>query len=184
MSLIVTITGSSTAPSRTAQLTEHVGAQLAGQGFEVAAINVRDLPPEDLIYARAGSPALQAALELVAQARGVVVSTPIYKAAYSGVLKTFLDLLPQFGLGAKVVLPLATGGTTAHVLALDYALRPVLLSLGAQHVVAGLFVLDKLIPRAADGRLAIDPEMAVRLDGVIADFVASLRRAEAAATVW
>src|SRR5256885_12419558 len=43
--------------------------------------------------------------------RSVVVATPIYKASYSGVLKSFLDLLPQFGLAGKVVLPLATGGT-------------------------------------------------------------------------
>ena len=61
----------------------------------------------------------------------MVVSTPVYKAAYSGVLKVFLDLLPQFGLAGKVVLPLVTGGTASHVLAIDYALRPVLLALGA-----------------------------------------------------
>jgi len=72
-----------------------------------------------------------------------VVATPIYKAAYSGLLKIFLDVLPQFGLREKVVFPLATGGTVAHVLALDYALRPVLSSLDPVHVVSGLFILDK-----------------------------------------
>ena len=45
------------------------------------------------------------------------MATPIYKASYSGVLKAFLDLLPQFAFGGKVVLPLLTGGTAAHVLA-------------------------------------------------------------------
>jgi FMN reductase len=180
MSLIVTITGSPSIGSRTAQLTDQVGATLAAQGFEVQAINARELPPEDLIGGRGDSPALRAPLALIERARGVVISTPIYKAAYTGVLKAFLDLLPQFGLAGKVVLPLATGGTPAHVLAIDYALRPVLLALGAQHVVAGLFVLDRLIERQPGGGVTLDAEIKGRLDGVVADFAASVRRREAA----
>jgi FMN reductase len=78
-----------------------------------------------------------------------------------------------------VVLPLATGGTPAHVLAIDYALRPVLLALGAQHVVAGLFLLDKLIEREGHGGINLDPEIKGRLDGVVADFAASVRRRDA-----
>jgi FMN reductase len=179
MALIVTITGSPGGGSRTAQLTDQVGATLAGQGFEVEAINVRDLPPEDLLAGRSDSAALRGPLALIERARGVVVSTPIYKAAYTGVLKSFLDLLPQFGLAGKVVLPLATGGTAAHVLAIDYALRPVLLALGAQHVVAGLFVLDKLIERQANGRVSLEPDINARLEGVVTDFAASVRRRDA-----
>jgi FMN reductase len=178
--LVVTISGSPNAGSRTADLTDQVGARLAEQGFEVRAINVRELPPADLIGARGDSPALREPLALIERARGVVVSTPIYKAAYTGVLKSFLDLLPQFGLAGKVVLPLATGGTTAHVLAIDYALRPVLLALGAQHVVAGLFVLDKLIDRQPHGGIALDAAIKGRLDGVVADFAASVHRRQAA----
>ena len=56
----------------------------------------------------------------------VIVATPIYKAAYSGLLKVFLDLLPAEALRGKTVLPLASGGSVAHLLALDYALKPVL----------------------------------------------------------
>jgi FMN reductase len=48
----------------------------------------------------------------------------VYKAAYSGLLKTLLDLLPQCALAGKVVLPVVTCGSPAHVLAIDYALRP------------------------------------------------------------
>jgi len=52
----------------------------------------------------------------------------------------------------------------------------VLSSLGPTHVVAGLFILDKLLQRHPDGRgVDIDPEIAGRLDLVVADFVASLR---------
>jgi FMN reductase len=176
MSLIVNIVGSPSADSRTLALAHTVAARLSGQGFEVKTINVRDLPAEDLLWGRTDAPGLRHALELVERARGVLVATPIYKAAYTGVLKSFLDVLPQFGLKGKIVLPLATGGTIAHVLALDYALRPVLSSLGPTHVVAGLFILDKLLQRhPGGGGVDIDPEIAGRLDIVVADFVASLR---------
>jgi FMN reductase len=181
-SLIVTIVGSPSADSRTLALTHTVGATLTGRDFEVRTINVRDLPAEDLLHGRAESPALRTAFGLVERARGIVVATPVYKAAYTGVLKAFLDLLPQFGLRGKIVLPLATGGTIAHVLALDYALRPVLSSLGAMHVVAGLFILDKMLQRRQGGGVDLDPEIAPRLDEVVADFVTSVRCNAAAGT--
>jgi FMN reductase len=183
MSLIVTISGSPSPGSRTGQLTEQIGATLLAEGFKVRGINVRDLPPQDLIYGVGESPAVQAALQLVAQADGIVVSTPIYKASYTGVLKSFLDLLPQFGLAGKVVLPVATGGTLAHVLAIDYGLRPVLLALAAQHVVSGLFILDKLIERQAGGDVRLESEIQARLDLVVADFALSLRRLQPAVAV-
>jgi FMN reductase len=182
MSLVVTISGSPSAGSRTQALAAHAGAAIAGRGFEVAEINVRDLPPDALIYGRTDAEPIRRALGLIERASGVIVSTPVYKASYTGVLKAFLDLLPQFGLNGKVVLPLVTGGTVSHVLAIDYALRPVLHALGAQHVVAGLFILDKLLELRPDGTLTVAPEISGRLAGVLDDFVGSLsRRAGASA---
>jgi FMN reductase len=175
MALIVTISGSPSATSRTTALAQHVGAQLAGRGFEVRSISVRDLDPEALLHGRADAPGVREAIALVASADAVVIATPVYKAAYTGVLKAFLDLLPQFGLAGKTVLPLATGGTIAHVLAIDYGLRPVLASLGALHIVNGLFVLDKLLEHADTG-LKIDAEIGKRLDGVIDEFALSVGR--------
>ena len=101
-------------------------------------------------------------------------ASPVYKAAYSGVLKSFVDLLPQFGLRGKAVLPLLTGGTLAHVLALDYGLRPVLLSLDPRLVVSGLFVLDKLI-ELHDGEVTLAPEIVPRLDQVVETFMGALK---------
>ena len=176
MSLVVVVSGSPGAASRTQEVGIRVGDTLSGRGFEVQSINVRDLPAEDLLHARTESPALQQAVGLVERARGVVILTPVYKASYTGLLKAFLDLLPQLGLSGKVVLPLATGGTLAHVLAVDYALRPVLQSLGAQHVVGGLFLLDKWIERRPSGGIDLQSDAAERLDAVVADFTASLQR--------
>ncbi len=176
MSLVVTISASPAPVSRSQRLAARVGGAVAARGFQVQPLNVRDLPAEDLLSGRGDSAGLRHAVGLVEQADGVVVVTPVYKASYTGVLKTFLDVLPQFGLSGKVVLPLATGGTLAHVLAIDYALRPVLSALGAQHVVTGLFILDKLLSDGPDDILSVDPELGQRLDGVVADFVHSLER--------
>ncbi|HWO25229.1 MAG TPA: NADPH-dependent FMN reductase [Kofleriaceae bacterium] len=179
MPTVVTITGSPSHPSRSAALAQHVGHQLVARGFEHASINVRDLPATALLAGRADDEAIAAAIRQVERAEAIVVVTPIYKAAYSGVLKTFLDVLPQLALAGKVVLPLVTGGTHAHVLALDYALRPVLVALGAQHIVNGLFVLDKTLVMSERG-LAIDSEVEQRLAVIIEDFATSVvRRASA-----
>jgi FMN reductase len=93
----------------------------------------------------------------------VILATPVYKAAYSGLLKTFLDLLPQSGLRDKVVLPIATGGSLAHTLAIDYALRPVLTALAARSILPGIFAVDSQIVVADDG-VTVDPALQQRLD--------------------
>jgi FMN reductase len=176
MALIVTISGSPSQTSRTSMLARHVGGKLLAEGFTVESIEVRDLPAEDLLLARPTAPGISAALGLIERADAVVIATPIYKAAYSGILKAFLDLMPQFGLAGKVVLPLATGGSMAHVLAIDYALRPVLTSLNPLHVVAGLFIWEKHLEKTAEGGLVIEAGMAKWLDEIVADFGRAIRR--------
>lgn len=177
MTSTLIITGSPSGTSRTARLAALVGSRLSELGLDSSLLDVRSLPAEDLLQARADAPAIAAALSRVASASGVVIATPVYKAAYSGLLKTFLDLFPQFGLRDKVVLPLATGGTVAHVLAIDYALRPVLSSLDPLHVVPGLFVLDKQLVVQPDGGLQLDADLSNKLDAAISAFVKGLRRA-------
>jgi FMN reductase len=177
MTSTLIITGSPSGTSRTARLAALVGARLAKLGRDSSLLDVRSLPAEDLLQARADAPGIAAAIERVASATGIVIATPVYKAAYSGLLKTFLDVLPQFGLKDKVVLPLATGGTVAHVLAIDYALRPVLSSLDPLHVVPGLFVLDKQIVVQPDGSIELDPDLSAKVDSAISAFVRGLRRA-------
>ena len=176
MGLIVTVSGSPAEPSRSALLARRVATSLQSEQFTVESLNVRDLPATDLLHAKVESPRLQEALGLIERADGVVIATPIYKASYAGILKSFLDLLPQFGLTGKVVLPLATGGTVAHVLAIDYALRPVLSSLNALHIVSGLFLLDTQLERTETG-LNIEPVAARRLDGVVEEFIGAVHRA-------
>jgi FMN reductase len=155
-----------------------VAAQLAERlsetGFDVGHLDLRELPPRELLAAEAADPRIAAAAEAVATADGVIVATPVYKASYTGLLKAFLDLLPQTALAGKTVLPVVTGGSLAHLLALDYALRPVLSALGARHVVPGCFLLDSAIERLADGGARLEPEAELRLLGAVDEFIGAL----------
>ncbi|MET0387130.1 MAG: NADPH-dependent FMN reductase [Polyangiales bacterium] len=177
MASTLIITGSPSGSSRTLRLAATLGERLGKHGLDSSLLDLRSLPAEDLLHARVDAPAIKAATDQLAAARGVVVVTPVYKAAYSGMLKTFLDLLPQFGLRDKVILPLAMGGTPAHVLTIDYALRPVLSSLDPLHIVAGLFLLDKQVVVHEDGRFEIDPDLATKLDAITGTFATAIARA-------
>ncbi|GGX05269.1 FMN reductase (NADPH) [Streptomyces malachitofuscus] len=170
MATVLSVSGSPSATSRTARLLRHLDRRLTAQGHEVIPLDVRTLPAEALLGADFRHPAIVEAAGLFARADGVVIGTPVYKAAYSGLLKSLLDLLPQYGLAGKTVLPLATGGTSAHVLAIDYALRPVLSSMGAAHVVQGWFTLDKDITVGDDGTLTVTQGAADALAQVVDRF--------------
>jgi FMN reductase len=173
MASVIALTGSPSARSRTAALSEHIASRLKAAGHRVETVRVRDLPADALLAADAKNPAIAEVVAAIAAADGLVVASPVYKAAYSGVLKTLLDLLPQHALTGKVVLPVVTGGTQVHVLALDYALRPVLTSLGAHHVVKGCFVLDQHITLEPEG-MALDPAAAEHLYAAVDVFADAL----------
>ena len=165
---VLLVAGSPSAPSRSSALLEAVGTRLALRGVRVERLAVRDLPAQALLAADASHPALQRAADQLAAARAVVVATPVYKAAYSGALKAFLDLLPQSALQGKAVLPLASGGSPHHMLALDYALRPVLQSLAARHILAGVYATDSQVTLTPEGAYQLQAELAQRLDDSVA----------------
>mgnify|MGYP003349076439 FL=1 len=140
---VVALAGSPTPGSRSTALL-HAALELLRPVTDSAhLIELRALPPAALLAADTAQPELLLALERLQQADVVLVATPIYQAAYSGLLKVFLDLLPQRALRGKQVLPLATGGSPAHLLALDYALKPVLGALGTPQLLEAVFATDE-----------------------------------------
>ncbi|RRO19912.1 FMN reductase (NADPH) [Saccharopolyspora rhizosphaerae] len=173
MSTVLIISGSPSRTSKTEKVGEHIAQRLSAAGRATDHLRVRTLPAEALLSADVSDPAIGSAVAKVAEADGIVLATPTYKAAYSGLLKSFLDLLPQFGFAGKAVLPLATGGSVAHVLAIDYALRPVVHSLGARHAVQSFFLLDKHLS-LVDGQLTVEEESAAPLADVIEQFTKAL----------
>lgn len=68
---------------------------------------------------------------VVASSGVLVCASPTYKAAYTGLLKLFLDRYDTAGLQSVTAIPVMTGGSSHHALAPDTALRPLLVELGA-----------------------------------------------------
>jgi len=164
---VLLIAGSPSERSRTAALLEAVGQRLETRGVLVDRLRVRDLSPQALLLADFGHFSISQATGQVAQAEVIVVATPVYKAAYSGVLKVFLDVLPQDAFKGKTVLPLATGGSAHHMLALDYSLRPVLQALGARHILAGIYATDAQVTLSPEGSYQVDAAIGARLDDAV-----------------
>lgn len=169
---IVMLSGSPAAPSRSEHLLCVAETMMGAFGYGVQRIDIRRLPAAALVQCDREHPVVRAALDIVAAARGVVVATPLYNAAYSGTLKLFLDLLPRAAFSGKPVLPMATGGTLAHLLAIDYALKPVLAALGARLVLDNVFATERDVARTDAGY-----EVADALEQRLFEAVQSLARA-------
>lgn len=101
---------------------------------------------------------------LVEESDIVAVLTPIYKAYYTGILKTYLDLLSQKALVDKRIVPIAIGGLFGHLLAIEYALKPVLSVLGATEILNTVYFLDRQIERLEADGYRIDEEAEQRLN--------------------
>ena len=85
------------------------------------------------------SPKLQAAIDIVVAADGLIAVTPIFSASYSGLFKMFFDVLDRDGLAGKPTLIGATGGTPRHSLSIEHAIRPLFAYLNAAVVATGVY---------------------------------------------
>lgn len=169
---IAIIVGSPNKVSRLNGLTRFVEEKLLASGnVQLNWVQVTELPPDDLIYARFDSQDVRLANGKVQEADAVIVASPVYKASYTGVLKTYLDLLPQGALEGKIVLPLFIGGTISHLLSIDYALKPVLAALGARHVLGGVFAVDSWVAKTEQGGYELEEELKSRLENSVAELI-------------
>lgn len=150
MSRVVLLSASPSENSKTEALLEFIARRLGQYGHRTEFIKLRHLPAGPLLAGDGSDGLIASARATVAAADAVVVGSPVFKATYTGLLKVFIDLLPMDALHGKPVLPLLTGGSTAHVLALDYGLKPLLATLGASSIGRGRFVLSANILPATD----------------------------------
>jgi len=146
MSDIIIISGSPSDTSRTKKVLDYLGTIVEQEGFSIKHISIRDISKDVLFEGAYDSPEIRTIATLIQNAKGVIIGSPVYKGAYSGVLKTLIDVLPQDVLKHKPVLPLMTGGSSTHLLALEYTLKPVLASLKA-HNLKGLYFVDEQIDK-------------------------------------
>ena len=129
------------------RLAEAARRQLAedGRAVEIQVVELRDLASDLANNLVTGFPARRLAqvLETVAAADGLIAVTPVFSASYSGLFKTFFDVMDKDALTGKPVLAAATGGTARHSLALEYALRPLFAYLRAVVVPTAVYAASE-----------------------------------------
>lgn len=166
MTRLVVVTAGLSVPSATRLLADRLSAatvEALGEA-EVDVVELRPLAHALADHLLTGFPSgdLAEAIEAVRDADGLIVVTPVFSASYSGLFKSFFDVLEPELLDGKPVLVAATAGTPRHSLVLEHALRPLFSHLHAVVVPTGVFAatgdfgdagLDRRIERAA-GELA------------------------------
>nr|WSX47830.1 FMN reductase [Streptomyces sp. NBC_00974] len=146
MKLIVVSAGLST-PSSTRLLADRLAEaardELAARGQEPSTevVELRELAGDIANHLVTGfpPPRLSAAIDAVTAADGLIVVTPVFAASYSGLFKSFFDVIDPDVLSGKPVLTAATGGTARHSLVLEHAVRPLFAYLRAVVVPTAVF---------------------------------------------
>lgn len=187
---LVVISGGLSEPSSTRLLADRIAGAVdrevsaRGEALDIEVVELRPLARDiaDHLVTGMPAPALRAALGAVSRADAVLAVSPVFTASYSGLFKSFVDLLDREALTGTPMIVAATAGTPRHSLVLDHALRPLFTYLRAVVVPTGVFAatedfgstggrdgtdgLDRRVARAA----AELGELIVRTSGAVAGF--------------
>jgi FMN reductase len=176
---LVVVSGGLSQPSGTRLLADrlaaaterHLVALGAEPGLEV--IELRDHAHDLTNHLLTGfaSPSLQAAIDAVLAADGLIAVTPIFSASYSGLFKMFFDVVERDGFAGKPVLIAATGGTARHSLALEHALRPLFAYLNAAVVPTGVYAATE---DWGLGAVAAEGSLVERIDRAAGELAAAM----------
>ncbi|KON85491.1 hypothetical protein AF332_00465 [Sporosarcina globispora] len=147
MSYIIALSGSPSSFSRSSILVNYLRKESAKQEIPVKGYSVLDFPADVLIEGQYNHSSIKELSEEIKEASGIIIVSPVYKAAYTGALKALLDILPQDSFKDKPVFPLMVGGSPAHLLAIDYSLKPLLGALSAQTILKGVYLTDQYVDR-------------------------------------
>lgn len=125
------------------RLTTATASALAARDIEITAdvFELRDYAHDitNNLLAGFAPPALESMINTVVSADGLIVVTPIFSTSYSGLFKSFIDVIDPDALAGKPVLIGANAGTARHSLAIDYTIRPLFAYLHAEPVSTGVF---------------------------------------------
>lgn len=113
----------------------------AGEQPAVRTLELRDLAHDvvNALLTGVPSPALAEAFDLLTNADGIIAVTPLFTTTYSGLFKSFVDVLDKDSLVGIPLLLGATGGTARHSLALEYSIRPLFTYLRADVMTTSVF---------------------------------------------
>ncbi len=144
---VVALTGGISFPSSSRLLSdlllERTAAHLeaAGRPVSTRTVEARDVAEDAATATVLGfrSEELTGALDAVERSHLLIATSPVFRGSYSGVFKTFVDLLDGQAITGKPVLLGAAGGTVRHTLVIDQALRPLFAFMGAVLAPVGVY---------------------------------------------
>ncbi len=138
---------------RLAQATDRA-LRLHDEQTVVTVVELRELAHEitDHLLTGFAAPRLAEAIKAVTTADAVIAVSPVFSASYSGLFKSFFDVLDDGVLEGKPVLLGATGGTARHSLALEFALRPLFAYLRASVAPTAVFAASEDFASAGTGK--------------------------------
>ncbi|MET8880737.1 FMN reductase [Streptomyces rubiginosohelvolus] len=152
---VVAVSAGLSQPSSTRLLADRLAAatrerlaaeqDTAGRDVEVRVIELRDFAVDIANHLVSGFPSagLREAIDAVTEADGLIAVTPVFTASYSGLFKSFFDLIDHTALTGKPVVIAATGGTARHSLVLEHALRPLFAYLRAVTVPTSVYAASE-----------------------------------------
>jgi FMN reductase len=183
---LVVVSAGLSLPSSTRMLADRLAtATAAGQDTrpDIRVIELRDLATDIANNLVTGfpSPALGEALDAVTGADGLIAVTPIFTGSYSGLFKSFFDVLDNTALTGKPVLIAATGGSARHSLALEHAVRPLFSYLRAIVVPTAVYAASEDWGTAGDERTDSLAARITRAGGELAGLVAGRPASDGAA---
>jgi len=166
-------------PSSTRLLADRLAAAVerhladAGSAPRIEVVELRDHAQDLTNHLLTGfpSPKLQAAIDAVLDADGLIAVSPIFSASYSGLFKLFFDVVERDGLAEMPTLIAATGGSARHSLALEHALRPLFAYLNAATVATSVFAAAE--DWGSQG-VAADGSLVARIDRAAAELATAI----------
>ena len=143
---LVAVSGGLQRPSKSAALAEHLLDLIADEiPCEQRLVDLGQLAPKlsGTVWRSQLPDAVERELAAVEQADVLVVATPVYRGAYTGLFKHFFDFIHQDALIDKPILLAATGGSERHALVIDHQLRPLFSFFQARTLPLGVYATDK-----------------------------------------
>ncbi|GAB3617924.1 FMN reductase [Okibacterium endophyticum] len=148
---LAVVSGGLSQPSSTRMLADKIADAVTGllgkEGIEVerTTVELRDHAHDITNNMLTGFPSasLETAISTVTGADGLIAVTPIFTTSYSGLFKSFFDVIDNESIGGIPMIIGATAGSPRHSLALDYALRPLFTYLHAVVAPTGVFAASE-----------------------------------------
>ena len=160
---VLLISGSPYKLSRCSAVIDELDIRLKNNLIVTDKIFICNMPPDAILNIDKKNIHIADALNKISKTKIIVIATPIYQASLSGILKVFLDLIPERGLLGKIILPVSISGSQHHMLSLEYSLIPILRALSAHTILNSIYGIEHQI-KITETDVSFEADFSCRLD--------------------